>query len=161
MSRKQLRYKKMLQHKNLKINFLICSLITLLPNSEAFILLNNKQNFQKNFDEASYETIYLTLDSKILSSLQKILNKPTLRAFVYTLLEPIFGENNYYNRFCRTDPQILEKKNLLKQYLKKFRHNYIRHFSSPTINPNTIITNKEINKVAIKALIFIHGFKYE
>jgi hypothetical protein len=140
----------MLNTENLRLNLLICSLNTLLPNDETF-----KINFQVGFGEYNYAGIFL--NRKHRNKIQNLLNKSSLRTFVYTLLEPVVGEKSCFEKSYIIAISKFDKKRLLKKYLKKFRRNYIRCFSSTNANPNTFLTNKEINAAAIKALLFIYG----
>jgi len=139
-------YKKQ-QNSLLPIRFLLCSLLTLTPNEKIFKTINLKKGNYRNLYELNYMMASET-------NLYAVLNKRSLRQLVYTILGPFLLIEDISNT---TKKDSFTKTVLLKKYLKKFRYTYYRYFQSGNNENYQILTNKELNNLAIRSLFTILG----
>ena len=91
------------------------------------------------------------------TNLYDVLNKRSLRQLVYTILEPFLLIENISFKSNTTKKNSFTKTVLLKKYLKKFRYTYYRYFQSRNNENYQILTNKELNNLAIRSLFTILG----
>ena len=126
---------------------LICALLALTPNEYLFKRLNVKTDIYK------YKTSIIT-NGETIAELDKLLKKPAVKVLATSLLGKI-----------RYDKIQLSTKNgdfslqeaVLKKYLQKFYYLYLRYFLIRTKTHKNAPPIKEINILAIRALILIAG----
>ena len=147
----------MLNTKDRQINFILCSLSTLWLSETLFSCLLNTSNSQLEFNTDC--RVKFVLDKRNSSTVKNLLNKRSIRTVAYTLIAPLFNESGTFTNLRISTKGNLSKSVLLKQYLKKYHINYTRYFSAETGNSKNLITDKEINSMAIKSLIIISGLK--
>ena len=135
---------------NVKLNYIICSLYTLLPENKIFKTLNLNCDFYQGINSNEYYCIKL----KFFLELPSLKNNPSIRKLAYYLLIPILTEGSYISR---VDKELLTHTVLLKKYLKKFRYNYTRHFCQNHGSIVTFPSEKEINSSAIESLFLLTG----
>jgi len=140
-----------------KTVFLICAiytLYTLIPDNRHFKSLK----INTNHSSESEEYICKFLQQETFSSLQKILNKTSIRQFSYILLNPLLQEKGYYsNLTLPNNIKIHTEIILLKKYLNKFKFIYKRYFLSDLFDLDNMPTDKEVNYFAITSLMLIVG----
>jgi len=125
---------------NLKIDFLLFSLLSIASNDLAFKDLNMKNGHEvEEFTEASILT-----HTSNFSNFQKLLNNISIRRLSYSIIEGLSEDKPKENL-------------LLEQYLKKYKHLYTRQFVNRINTPKTFPTNKIINSFAIKSLMILVG----
>ena len=97
----------------------------------------------------------------------KLINKISLRRFVYLLLKPLiispslwnFKENQLFIPKLSTSKfqTFYEDATLLKKYLQKFKYNYRLYFFCQNGNYEVLPTDKELNMFGIRSLFFLIG----
>jgi len=144
----------MLYQKNLlpsNTSFLMCSLFTLSPNEKLFKTLNLKKKVDIN------KNAYILYNTQNLEEFYNLLNKPSLRQLVYTILIPFLIKKESSSTSILTKNESPKQTFLLKKYLKKFKYTYPRYFQPISEKNYTPPTNKEINSSAIHSLFVILG----
>jgi len=137
----------------LDTNLLLCSLFTLVPNDELFKELNLSKYYYSNQLNGD---LFLT-DPKYLSNLFLALNKPLIRQLSYSILQPLFEETSITTSNTSSIKINFIEHELIRKYLKKFRHFYKLFFLKTSALNNYQITEKEINYFAVKFLFILIG----
>ena len=135
-----------------QVNFLICSLYTLSPNAKLFQYANFGLNLGLDYDESPYSLI----NSKNCIEFQNLLKKKPLRDFSYNLVKSLLDEDSFFRKENLRKTTTCYKQSLvLKNYLRKFRHNYRYYFK--VADSNDFINPQKLNSIAIKCFMLIHG----
>ena len=132
-------------------SFLVCSLFTLSPNEKLFKTLNIKKKISIT------KTAYILDNTQNLEEFYTLLNKPSLRQLVYTILIPFLIKKESSSKHILANNGSPKQTLLLKKYLKKFKYTYSRYFQPISEKNYTPLTNKEINRSAINSLFVILG----
>ena len=138
---------------SIEINIVICGLITLIPNS----LLFKELNIKNSFPYIRRDTNLILINLYYLENLSFLLNKQPVRKIAYNILQPLLQEiknNNKETSNLKSDS--IEYK-ALKKYLQKFKYSYKEIFLKKTFMTKHIVSEKEINFLAIKSLFFLVG----
>ena len=136
-----------------KLNFLICTLYTLLAEDKIFKDLNMGDNI---YLRATKNTL-LSNKIKNFNDFYSLINNLTIRRFAYILIRPILLEKYEISAYTMKNVELREDTILLKKYLVKFRFNYNRYFVYNIEQDNNLMASKEINSLAIESLFFLTG----
>ena len=137
----------------LDINLIICSLFTILPNDDFFKELNiNKYYCSFRINEES-----ILIDPVSLNNLFLLLNKPLVRQLAYNILQPLLQRTANIPTYTFDIRNNSLDNQVLKKYLKKFKHFYKLFFVENTFLIKPRLTEKEINFLAIKFLFILTG----
>lgn len=138
---------------SLELNILICSLITLLPNNVLFKELNIK----KSFPYIRQDTNLILVELSYLENLSFLLNKQSIREIAYNILQPLLQEIKNKNKETPNLKVDSIEYRALKKYLQKFKYSYKKFFLKKTFMTKYILSEKELNLIAIKTLFVLVG----
>ena len=138
---------------SLELNILICSLITLLPNNVLFKELNIK----KSFPYIRQDTNLILVELSYLENLSFLLNKQSIREIAYNILQPLLQEIKNKNKETSNLKVDSIEYRALKKYLQKFKYSYKKFFLKKTFMTKYILSEKELNLIAIKTLFVLVG----
>ena len=129
------------------VEYLICALLALTPNEYLFKRLRIK------IDIYRYKTSLIT-NEETITEFYKLLKKPSIKVLAISLISKI--------RYKKRQLDVKSKdfylqETLLKKYLQKFYYLYLRYFFTHNKTYRNAPTVREINILAIKALILIVG----
>jgi|TARA_B110000902_G_scaffold254734_1_gene319146 hypothetical protein len=135
----------------LDTKLLLCSLFTLLPTGELFQELNCTNS---PVSTCLNSELFLT-ESWYVNNFSLLINKPLVRQLAYTILQPLIHAKNKKGSKQRNEKSIEEQ--TLKKYLKKFKYFYKLFFFDDSLSSKPLITDREINFLAIKFLFLLIG----
>lgn len=138
---------------SIELNILICSLITLLPNNVLFKELNIK----KSFPYIRQDTNLILVELSYLENLSFLLNKQSIREIAYNILQPLLQEIKNKNKETPNLKVDSIEYRALKKYLQKFKYSYKKFFLKKTFMTKYILSEKELNLIAIKTLFVLVG----
>lgn len=138
---------------SIEINILVCSLIALIPNSLIFKELNIKNSFPYIRQDPNLILINLYY----LENLSFLLNKQSIRKIAYNILQPLLQEIKKENEETFNLKGDAVEYKAFKKYLQKFKYSYKEIFLKKTFMTKHIVSEKEINFLAIKSLFFLVG----
>jgi hypothetical protein len=134
------------------MNYLVCSLYTLVSEDFVFNNLNLKYD---TFDQVHYDSFFYK--NRNSSSFFTLLNKEYMRFFTSILVIPFLylKKDDSLNFILKEEKELLKQTSQLKKYLRKFHSNYNRYFFYE--NGGKRLTKKEINSIAIESLFLLTG----
>ena len=138
---------------SIEINILICGLITLIPNS----LLFKEINIKNSFPYIHRDTNLILINLYYLENLSFLLNKQPVRKIAYNILQPLLQEIQTKNKETANLKSDSIEYKALKKYLQKFKYSYKKNFLKKTFMTKYIVSEKELNFLAIKSLFFLVG----
>ena len=136
---------------SLSLSSLLCACYTLTENHKMFkqLILKNELYFNKSQSAESSDSI---------TEFQDLVNSPGLRQLAYILLKPLLKRNDPFLSSNRTiNKEIWNETILLKKYLRKFKHHYMKFFFFHNGRSGDMLTEKEINSSALKNLFLLAG----
>lgn len=137
----------------IEINILICSLIALLPNN----LLFKELNIKKSFPYIRQDTNLILVELAYLENLFFLLNKQSIREIAYNILQPLLQEIKNKNKETPNVKVDAIEYRALKKYLQKFKYSYKKCFLKQPFMMKYIVSEKELNLMAIKTLFVLVG----
>jgi len=140
------------QHVSSRLDFLICTLLVLVPTDELF----RKLSLSTDLFLTSKGQNYILQNWK---EIKELLNDELLRQFSYILIRPVLFKDlvNEPLLDIETKKEFKDGVLLLKNYLKKFKAFYKHYFLNNKNSTHRILTEKEINYFAIEALFLLVG----
>ena len=147
---------KTYKSRSINSSLLICSLYTIAENNKIFKELNLKNDVYLSMLDSDH----FSTNSKNFTDFYKLLNKPSLRRFAYSLIKPLLKENYLifsYNK--NVTREVFDETTSLKKYLRKFKHNYCRFFFNQNVSYEYLNTDKNIDTHAVELLFLITGIK--
>ena len=136
---------------SLSLSSLLCACYTLTENHKIFkqLILKNELYFNKSQSAESSDSI---------TEFQDLVNSPGLRRLAYILLKPLLKRNDPFLSSNQTiNKEIWNETILLKKYLRKFKHHYMKFFFFHNRRSGDMLTEKEINSSALKNLFLLAG----
>ena len=140
-------------YKNIEVDFLICSLFTLLSNTKLFQSLDLTNEVYLSINGENY----LLIEQNKFDTLYTSLNKRYIRQLAYKLINPLLKETSSLTHNKQDKDTSATKSILFKKYLIKFSFLYKRYFFQKNENYNLVPETKEINTLATKALFLLVG----
>ena len=137
----------------IRLDFLLCSLLVLVPTDELFKKFNLRGDVCLNVKEQNY-----ILDN--WKEIKILLNDEVIRKFSYILVRPLIFRSLIEDKGFidnEKEQELIEGEILLKKYLKKFRAFYRHYFLTIKGNRVSLLTDKDINSFAIETLFLLVG----
>jgi hypothetical protein len=132
--------------------YFYCNLLTLVSNQDIFRELIIEKQLNLNKINGSYlitnPTHLLALKASANTALVRQVNYTSIKVFLNSLEKKKITDISL--------PSKMEGE-FLKLYLKKFQYLYKQYFVTRVGNANNDLSSKELNKLAIKSLLFFIG----
>ena len=133
-------------------SLLLCSLYNLCENNTLFKRFNIRNDIFLNVNNEDI----ISNNNELSTNVYALINKKSLRRFVFRLLKPLISQPNLLEYFPVTG-ESKDNVELLGKYLRKFKYNYYLYFSDQTVAQRKYLTEKELNSSAIKILFLLVG----
>lgn len=132
--------------------YFYCNLLTLVSNQDIFreLIIEKQLNLNK------INGGYLITNPTHLLALKASANTALVRQVNYTSLKVFLNSLEKKKNTDISPPSKIECE-FLKLYLKKFQYLYKQYFVTRVGNANIDLSSKELNKLAIKSLLFFIG----
>lgn len=132
--------------------YFYCNLLTLVSNQDIFreLIIEKQLNLNK------INGGYLITNPTHLLALKASANTALLRQVNYTSLKVFLNSLEKKKKTDISPPSQIECE-FLKLYLKKFQYLYKQYFVTRVGNANIDLSSKELNRLAIKSLLFFIG----
>jgi hypothetical protein len=132
--------------------YFYCNLLTLVSNQDIFRELTIEKQLNLNKINGGYlitnPTHLLALKASANTALVRQVNYTSIKVFLNSLEKKKITDMSL--------PSKMEGE-FLKLYLKKFQYLYKQYFVTRVGNANNDLSSKELNKLAIKSLLFFIG----
>ena len=138
------------QNSNLHLSSLICSLLVFVPTDELFKKLDLKKDIYWGLKNKSFAL-------KNVEYFYPLLNKISIRRFSYNLIKPVISKQLPDSDIKKTKNNFNNETILLQKYLKKFKVFYKQYFLINEDNTNRLLTDKDINSLALESLFILSG----
>ena len=138
------------QNSNLHLSSLICSLLVFVPTDELFKKLDLKKDIYWGLKNESFAL-------KNVEYFYPLLNKISIRRFSYNLIKPVISKQLPDSDIKKTKNNFNNETILLQKYLKKFKVFYKQYFLINEDNTNRLLTDKDINSLALESLFILSG----
>ena len=132
--------------------YFYCNLLTLVSNQDIFRELTIEKQLNLNKINGGY----LITNPTHLLALKASANTALVRQVNYTSIKVFLNSLEKKKNTDISLPSKIECE-FLKLYLKKFQYLYKQYFVTRVGNANNDLSSKELNKLAIKSLLFFIG----
>jgi len=132
--------------------YFYCNLLTLVSNQDIFRELTIEKQLNLNKINGGY----LITNPTYLLALKASANTALVRQVNYTSIKVFLNSLEKKKNTDISLPSKIECE-FLKLYLKKFQYLYKQYFVTRVGNANIDLSSKELNKLAIKSLLFFIG----
>jgi len=132
--------------------YFYCNLLTLVSNQDIFRELTIEKQLNLNKINGGY----LITNPTYLLALKASANTALVRQVNYTSIKVFLNSLEKKKNTDISLPSKIECE-FLKLYLKKFQYLYKQYFVTRVGNANNDLSSKELNKLAIKSLLFFIG----